>query len=63
MNIAGQSSKALRSYEDDGLVLVPDVVQGAMVLSDSGFEQMTLKTGKLASNPRSTVLGTCNELS
>jgi acyl transferase domain-containing protein/NADPH:quinone reductase-like Zn-dependent oxidoreductase/NAD(P)-dependent dehydrogenase (short-subunit alcohol dehydrogenase family)/2-polyprenyl-3-methyl-5-hydroxy-6-metoxy-1,4-benzoquinol methylase len=52
VGVAGQLSKALRSCEDDGLPPVRGVIQGAMVLRDSVFEQMTMQDWQTCIQPK-----------
>jgi acyl transferase domain-containing protein/NADPH:quinone reductase-like Zn-dependent oxidoreductase/SAM-dependent methyltransferase len=52
VSIAGQLSKALRSCEEHGLPPVRGVIQGAMVLQDSVFEQMVLEDWQTCIRPK-----------
>ncbi|XXG96001.1 hypothetical protein Hte_002278 [Hypoxylon texense] len=58
VSIAGDLAKALRTCEKQGLPPVRGVIQGAMVLQDSVFEQMTLDDWQTCIQPK--VHGTWN---
>lgn len=58
ISLASSLAKALRACEDDGLPPVRGVVQGAMLLRDAIFEQMTLDDWRSGVRPK--VDGTWN---
>ncbi|KAI0973114.1 hypothetical protein F4678DRAFT_478324 [Xylaria arbuscula] len=58
VSIAGDLSTALRACKEQGLPPVRGVIQGAMVLQDSVFEQMTLDDWQTCIQPK--VHGTWN---